>query len=101
MVQLLESDGYLMPRTQFLCKEAALEDLETIFADLVDKTTPAWQEAIGEFYREAFQVYGSNVELFQAYPDAAELLYWLRFEAGCQHLMEGMRLVRGRDAGRL
>ena len=33
----------------------AVEDLEVMYLDLVDTTTPAEQEAIGEFYREALE----------------------------------------------
>ena len=44
--------------------EAALEDLEVGFLDLVDKSTPAEQETIGEFCREALEAFGSNEELF-------------------------------------
>jgi len=72
---------------------ADLEDLEANYGELLDKTSPAEQEAIGEFWREALGAYGSTEEVFAQYPDASGLLYWLRFEAGRQQLMDGLRLA--------
>lgn len=65
-----------------------------MYSELLDKTTPAEEEVIGEFYREALEVFGSPEDVFHEYPDAAGLLYWLRFEAGRKQLMEGLRLAR-------
>jgi hypothetical protein len=50
-------DAMLLPDPDL---EAELEDLETGYLELVDKTSPADQEAIRESYREALEVFGSN-----------------------------------------
>lgn len=76
---------------------AALEDLETGYLELVGKTTPTEKEAIGDFFREALEVFGTPEDVFHEFPDAAGLLYWLRFEAGRSQLVEGLRLVSARS----
>ena len=60
--------------------QAELEDLEVEYQDLVDKTNRAEQEAIGEFYREALEEFGSSGELFFAYPHPAGPLLALQVE---------------------
>ena len=67
--------------------------------DDIVSNTAAWntlaeREAIGEFYGEVLAVLGSKLELFQQYPDATGLVYWLRLEAVRRQLMEGLRLSR-------
>ena len=87
-------EALLQPDPDF---EAALEDLETMYVELVDKTSQAEQDAIGEFYREALEVFGSNEEMFQAYPDAAGLLIALQVEGAREVMLGELRAIKGRD----
>jgi len=75
--------------------EAELEDLEAEYVAMMDKTSPADQEVIGEFYREALEVFGSNEELFQQYPDVAGLLMALRFEGAREQIRGLVKLLNG------
>jgi hypothetical protein len=78
--------------------EATLEDLETEYVELIDRTSAAEQAAIGDFYQAAMEVFGSNEELFDQYPDAAGLLYALRIEGARSLMLEQVRACRGKLA---
>ncbi|MCL4687189.1 MAG: hypothetical protein KJ007_01340 [Burkholderiales bacterium] len=71
--------------------QAALEDLEAEYVALVDTTTDADKAEIGEFYREALRVFGSNEEIFAQYPDVAGLLLTLRIEGARRRVMGVLR----------
>ncbi|MBX3674316.1 MAG: hypothetical protein KF776_15165 [Burkholderiales bacterium] len=84
--------------------QTELEDLEVEYLALVDKATDADKAEIGEFYREALRVFGSNEEIFAQYPDAAGLLLTLRVEGArrrcCSYYSWPTRLRPGPSSGR-
>jgi len=79
-------------------QQASLEDLEAQYLTLVDTTTDADKAEIGEFYREALRVFGTDEVIFAQYPDVAGLLLMLRIEGARRGAMSSA--ATGRYGGR-
>ena len=71
--------------------QAEVEDLEYEYVMLINTVTEADKQEIGEFWRLALEVFGSDEEIFVSYPDAAALMLVLRIEAARRQAMEVLR----------